>query len=164
MIIVLIFSFFFLCLFLFHVKSFHIFRVILVILLHIHTEIAKRELFYYYYYYYRALIYAREHVMIILVSKLLVFSYPIVFIINDINQIRFEFNLKISINQFCNIEHISQIIYQNELKVYREILDTWNYNLINFQVKYSLRIYYFIGSKLLDKSYQIYQTRHLYTV
>jgi hypothetical protein len=90
-----------------------------------YTEIAKRELFYYYYYYYyRALIYAREHVMIILVSKLLVFSYPIVFIINDINQIRFEFNLKISINQFCNIEHISQIIYQNELKVYREILDT----------------------------------------
>jgi hypothetical protein len=50
-----------------------------------YTEIAKRELFYYYYYYYRALIYAREHVMIILVSKLLVFSYPIVFIINDIN-------------------------------------------------------------------------------
>jgi len=87
-----------------------------------YKEIAKRELFYYYYY--RALIYTREHVMIILVSKLLVFSYPIVFIINDINPIRFEFNLKISINQFYNIKHISQIIYQNELKVYREILDT----------------------------------------
>ena len=41
-----------------------------------YTEIAKRELFYYYYYY-RALIYAREHVMIILVSKLLVFSYQL---------------------------------------------------------------------------------------
>jgi hypothetical protein len=42
----------------------------------------------------------------------------------DTNQVRSEFDLKISIDQFCEIEHISQIIYWNELKFYREILDT----------------------------------------
>jgi hypothetical protein len=42
----------------------------------------------------------------------------------DTNQVRSEFDLKISIDQFYEIKHISQIIYWNELKFYREILDT----------------------------------------
>jgi hypothetical protein len=37
-----------------------------------------------------------------------------------------------SIDQFCEIEHISQTINQNELKLYRNILDTWKYILIMF--------------------------------
>jgi hypothetical protein len=29
------------------------------------------------------------------------------------------------------IRHTSQIVHWNELKFYREILDTWNYILVN---------------------------------
>jgi hypothetical protein len=36
--------------------------------------------------------------------------------------------------------------------------------MIDFQIKYSLEKFYFRGLKLLDKSYQIYQIRSLYTV
>jgi len=65
------------------------------------------------------------------------------------NKVRFEFVLKMSVDQFCEIEHIFQTIYQNELTFYREILDTWNYILVNFQVKWSSKTFYFIGLKLL---------------
>jgi hypothetical protein len=33
------------------------------------------------------------------------------------------------------IKHISQTVYQFKLKSYMEILDTWNYILVNFQIK-----------------------------
>jgi hypothetical protein len=51
---------------------------------------------------------------------------------DDTTQVRFKFSLKMSIDQFCEIEHISQTINQNELKLYRNILDTWKYILIMF--------------------------------
>jgi hypothetical protein len=80
---------------------------------------------------------------------------------NDTNQVRSEFDLKISTNQFCKIDNISQTVYHNEMKFYKKILDISNYILIIFQIKWSSRTYYFQGSKLLDKSYQICQTRSL---
>ena len=30
---------------------------------------------------------------------------------NDMNQVRFEFNLKMSIDQFCEIKHISPTVH-----------------------------------------------------
>jgi hypothetical protein len=42
---------------------------------------------------------------------------------DDMNQVKSEFGLKISADQFCKIKHISQIVHQNELNIYREILD-----------------------------------------
>jgi len=56
------------------------------------------------------------------------------------NQVGPEFSLKIFINYFCKIK----------LKFHKDIVDTWNYIVINFQVKWSLRTYYFKGSNLLD--------------
>jgi hypothetical protein len=47
------------------------------------------------------------------------------------------------------------------MKFYKKILDISNYILIIFQIKWSSRTYYFQGSKLLDKSCQICQTRSL---
>jgi hypothetical protein len=41
------------------------------------------------------------------------------------------------------------------MKFYREILDTWNYIVVNVQVTWISGTYYLSGSKLLDKSYQI---------
>ena len=64
-----------------------------------------------------------------------------------------------SVDQFWVIRHISQIVYQNKIKFYREILDTKKYILGNYHVKLSSGTYYFIGSKLQDKSYQICHTR-----
>jgi hypothetical protein len=52
-------------------------------------------------------------------------------------------------------------MHQNELKFYRDILDTLNYILVFYHVKWSSGTYYFIWLKLLDKSCQIYQTRPL---
>ena len=40
------------------------------------------------------------------------------------NQVRFKFSLKIFVDQFCEIEHMFQIVHWIELKFYREILDT----------------------------------------
>jgi hypothetical protein len=71
---------------------------------------------------------------------------------DDTNKVKYEFNLKMSIDQFCEIMHISQTVHQNELKFFKEILDTWNYILVNVHVKLSSRTYNFRGSKLLDKS------------
>jgi hypothetical protein len=79
-------------------------------------------------------------------------------------QVRFEFGLKMSADQFCEIRHISQTIYCKNMKFYREILDTWIYIFLNVQVKWSLETYSFKGLKLLDKSCQICQTRPLCTV
>jgi hypothetical protein len=83
---------------------------------------------------------------------------------DDMIEVRFEFSLKISADQFCEIRHISQTIYWKNMKFYNEILDTWIYILLNVQVKWSSETYYFKGLKLLDKSCQICQTRHLCTV
>jgi hypothetical protein len=44
------------------------------------------------------------------------------------------------------------------------IIDTWNYIVVNFQVIWSLRTYYFRGSKLLDKPCQICQITSSCTV
>jgi hypothetical protein len=49
----------------------------------------------------------------------------------DANQVMSKFGLKMSSNKFCEIEHISQIVHQNELRFYKEILDMWNYILVN---------------------------------
>jgi hypothetical protein len=43
----------------------------------------------------------------------------------DTNQVRSKFGLKMFVDQFCEIGHISQTIHQNKLKFYKEILDTW---------------------------------------
>jgi hypothetical protein len=43
-------------------------------------------------------------------------------------------------------------MHQNELKFYRDILDTLNYILVFYHVKWSSGTYYFIWLKLLDKS------------
>lgn len=64
-----------------------------------------------------------------------------------------------SVDQFWVIRHISQIVYQNKIKFYREILDIRKYILGNYHIKLSSGTYYFIGSKLQDKSYQICHTR-----
>jgi len=61
-------------------------------------------------------------------------------------------------DQFFKIGHL------DKLKVYMDILDTWNYIFLNFQVKWIWKTCYFKGLNLLDKSIQIYQTRPLYTV
>jgi len=82
----------------------------------------------------------------------------------DTNQVRSEFGLKIFVDQFCKFKDISQTAHRNELKFYREILDTWNYILINFQVKLSLEIYYFRWLKLLEKSCWICHIRPLCTI
>ena len=76
---------------------------------------------------------------------------------DDTNQVRSKFSLKISINQFCEIKYISQTIHRIKLKFYKEILDTWNYIVVNFQVIWSLGTYYFRGSELLDKPCQVCQ-------
>ena len=60
----------------------------------------------------------------------------------DTNQVRSEFGLKMSIDQFYEINHIYQTVHCNELKFYVVILDTWNYILLNLQVKWSSRTYY----------------------
>ena len=80
---------------------------------------------------------------------------------DDTNQVKSELDLKIYANQFCEINNIYQTIHWNELTLYMEILKTWNYILVNFQVKYNLEIYYFKRSKLLNKSCQICQTKPL---
>jgi hypothetical protein len=80
---------------------------------------------------------------------------------DDMNQVKSKFNLKISASQFCEITHISQIVHHNKLNFYRKILDIWNYILIYFQVKWISVTNYFRWSRLLDKSYQICQTRPL---
>jgi hypothetical protein len=69
-----------------------------------------------------------------------------------------------SSDYFYEMRHISQTVDWNELKSYRKILDIWNYILVNFQIKWSSGTYYLKGSKLLDKSCQIYHTRRFYTV
>jgi hypothetical protein len=51
----------------------------------------------------------------------------------DTNQVRYYFFLKILIDQFCEIKHISQTVHQIKLKFYSKILETWNYILINFR-------------------------------
>jgi hypothetical protein len=43
---------------------------------------------------------------------------------DDTNQVKSKFDLKMSANRFCVIRHTSQIVHWNELKFYREILDT----------------------------------------
>jgi len=40
--------------------------------------------------------------------------------------------LKMSVDQFCEIGHISQEIHRVEMKFYREILDIWKYIYVNF--------------------------------
>ena len=75
-----------------------------------------------------------------------------------------KFDFKISIDQFCEIKYISQIVHQNDFKYYSKKLDTWSYIFANVQVKWSSKTYYFRGSKLLDKSYQLYQTKSLCTI
>jgi hypothetical protein len=54
---------------------------------------------------------------------------------DDTNQVRSEFDLKMFANQFCKIKHISRIIHQIKPKIYRKILDTWNYIVVNFHIK-----------------------------
>ena len=54
---------------------------------------------------------------------------------DDTNQVRSEFNLKMFANQFCKIKHISRTVHQIKPKIYREILDTWNYIVVNFHIK-----------------------------
>jgi hypothetical protein len=56
---------------------------------------------------------------------------------NDTNQVWSEFSFKMYVDRFCEIWHISQVIHRNKLEIYRKILDTWNYILINFQFKWS---------------------------
>jgi hypothetical protein len=72
--------------------------------------------------------------------------------------------MKMFADQFFKIGHISQTVHQNKLKVYMDILDTWNYIFLNFQVKWIWKTCYFKGLNLLDKYIQIYQTRPLCTV
>ena len=52
---------------------------------------------------------------------------------DDTNQVRFEFDLKISADQFCKIKHISLIVYL---------------------IKRYSKTYYFRRYKLLDKFYK----------
>jgi len=42
----------------------------------------------------------------------------------DTNQVMSKFSVKMSSDKFCEIEHLSQIVHQNELRFYKEILDT----------------------------------------
>jgi len=51
------------------------------------------------------------------------------------NQVRSEFGRKIYVDQFCEIRHIFQTVHRNEQNFYREILYTWNYILVNLQIK-----------------------------
>jgi hypothetical protein len=51
---------------------------------------------------------------------------------DDTNQVRFEFDFKIYGDQFWEIEHVSQIVHRNEIKLYRKILDICNYSLVYF--------------------------------
>jgi hypothetical protein len=61
---------------------------------------------------------------------------------DDTNQVRSEFCLKMHINQFCEIRHISQNIYWIKLKFYREILETCKYIMVSLQVNQSSVTYY----------------------
>ena len=49
---------------------------------------------------------------------------------DDTNQVKSEFCLKMSTDQFCKIRHISQTVYWIELKFYKEMLDTINYIMV----------------------------------
>jgi hypothetical protein len=53
------------------------------------------------------------------------------------NQVRSKFGLKMSADQFCEIEHTFQTINWIELKFYRKILDTRKYIVVNVQIKWS---------------------------
>ena len=80
------------------------------------------------------------------------------------NKMVTNFDIKMSANQFFKIRYISQTVHQKKLKVYMDILDTWNYIFLIFQVKWIWETYYFKELNLLDKSIQIYQTRPLCTI
>ena len=43
---------------------------------------------------------------------------------DDTNKVKYEFNLKMSTDKFCEIMHISQTVHQNELNFFKKILDT----------------------------------------
>ena len=58
---------------------------------------------------------------------------------DDRNQVKFEFDLKLFVNQFCDIMHISQTILQIKMKFYMKVLDTWNYIMVDFHVIWSLK-------------------------
>jgi hypothetical protein len=53
------------------------------------------------------------------------------------NQVRSKYDLKMSADQFCEIEYTFQTIHWIELKFYRKILDTLKYIVVNFKIKWS---------------------------
>jgi hypothetical protein len=48
------------------------------------------------------------------------------------NQVKFDFDFQIFADLFGKIGHISQTVYQIEVKFYREILNTLNYIVVKF--------------------------------